>query len=269
MGPTLTASAGVLCHARYPGLVTSTEDTPLAPPTFRLAYVPGVTPGKWTRIWSERVPDVPIDLVTVEVAEAVGVLREGRADAALVRLPIDRAGLHAIPLYTETTVVVVPKDHEIAGVDEASVADLADYLVLHPLDDGIEWEQLPGQPAKERPETTADAIELVAAGVGLLVAPQSLARLHHRRDLTYRTLTDAPQSSVALAWPEERTTDLMEEFIGIVRGRTVNSSRGRGAQTAATSSAASEKKPEKRGEGARKKAASTSARTPNKPRRRR
>ena len=71
----------------------------------------------------------------------------------------------------------------------------------------------------------------LAAGVGLLVVPQSLARLHHRRDLTYRPMSqDAPQSRVALSWPEEQTTDLMEEFIGIVRGRTVNSSRGR-AQT--------------------------------------
>lgn len=251
--------------------MTSTEEAPPAPPSFRLAYVPGVTPGKWTRTWRERVPDVPLDLVTVDVPDAVVVLRDGRADAALVRLPIDRAGLHAIPLYTETTVVVVPKDHEIAAVDEASAADLADYLVLHPLDDSLDWERPPGQPAKERPATTADAVELVAAGVGLLVVPQSLARLHHRRDLTYRPLADAPQSSVALAWPQERTTDLMEEFIGIVRGRTVNSSRGR-TQAAPAAAAEKSKKPEKRGEpggaGARKKPAATSARTPNKRRRR-
>ncbi|NCL78143.1 hypothetical protein AIIKEEIJ_05641 [Rhodococcus sp. YH1] len=28
-------------------------------------------------------------------------------------------------------------------------------------------------------------------------------------------------------WLSERTTDLVEEFVGIVRGRTANSSRGR------------------------------------------
>ena len=198
-----------------------------APGSFRLAYVPGVTPGKWVRTWQERVPDVPLELIAVSAAEADGVLREGAADAGLVRLPIDRSGLHAIPLYTETTVVVVPKDHEVAGVDEVGVADLAEYVVLHPLDDRLEWESLPGQPAIERPATTADAVELVAAGVGLLIVPQSIARLHHRRDLTYRPLSDAPQSGVALSWPEEQTTDLREEFIGIVRGRTANSSRGR------------------------------------------
>jgi DNA-binding transcriptional LysR family regulator len=85
---------------------------------------------------------------------------------------------------------------------------------------------LPGEPAFERPATTAAAIELVAAGAGLLVVPQSLARLHHRKDLTYRPLTDAPESQVALSWPEGETTELMEQFIGIVRGRSVNSTRG-------------------------------------------
>jgi DNA-binding transcriptional LysR family regulator len=173
------------------------------------------------------VPDVPIELLAMGSGEALAGLAEEAVDAALLRLPIDRSGRHAIPLYTETTVVVVPKDHEVAAVEEVTAGDLADYVVLHPLDDCLSWEKPPGTAAKERPATTEDAIELVAAGVGLLAVPQSLARLHHRRDLTYRTLVDAPQSDVALVWLEERTTDLMEEFIGIVRGRTANSSRGR------------------------------------------
>ncbi|WP_406291547.1 LysR family substrate-binding domain-containing protein [Embleya sp. NBC_00896] len=198
-----------------------------APPSFRLAYVPGVTPTKWVRIWNERLPDVPLTLSAMSAAEAADALRGGAADAGLVRLPIDRTDLSAIPLYTETTVVVIPKDHVIAAAEEVSAADLADDIVLHPLDDTLEWEHRPGLPAKERPATTADAVELVAAGVGLLVVPQSLARLHHRKDLTYRPVSDAPESRVALSWPEHETTELVEEFIGIVRGRTVNSSRGR------------------------------------------
>ncbi|MFJ5534978.1 LysR family substrate-binding domain-containing protein [Streptomyces sp. NPDC093261] len=197
------------------------------PPSFRLAYVPGVTPAKWARIWNERLPDVPLALLQVPAAEAQDVLRDRAADAGLVRLPVDRTFFSAIPLYTETTVVVVPKGHLVTAVDEVSLGDLADEVVFHPLDDVLGWEQPPGQPAFERPATTEDAIELVAAGVGLLVVPQSLARLYHRRDLTYRPVVDAPQSGVALSWPEDATTDLVEDFIGIVRGRTVNSTRGR------------------------------------------
>ncbi|MET8570235.1 LysR family substrate-binding domain-containing protein [Streptomyces sp. NPDC004783] len=203
--------------------MTGSEDSP----SFRLAYVPGVTPDKWVRIWNERQPDVPLSLTQVPAAEASGVLLGGDADAALVRLPVDRTVLSAIPLYTETTVVVVPKDHLVTAADEVTLGDLADEIALHPLDDVLGWERPPGKPAFERPATTADAVELVAAGIGVLVVPLSLARLHHRKDLTYRPVTDAPGSAVALSWPEDAHTDLVEEFIGIVRGRTVNSTRGR------------------------------------------
>ncbi|WP_433873661.1 LysR family transcriptional regulator substrate-binding protein [Saccharopolyspora sp. CA-218241] len=200
---------------------------PDAPPAFTLAHVPGVTPDKWVRKWNERVPDVPLVLAQVPAAEAADAVRDRDADAVLLRLPTDRTGLHAIPLYTETTVVVTPKDHLVTAATEVCADDLADDVVLHPLDDVLDWQQPPGRPAIERPATTGAAIELVAAGVGLLVVPQSLARLHHRKDLTYRPVTDAPQSRVALSWLEDETTDLMEQFIGIVRGRTVNSTRGR------------------------------------------
>ncbi|GAA3776028.1 LysR substrate-binding domain-containing protein [Streptomyces coacervatus] len=188
-----------------------------------------MTPAKWVRIWNERLPDIPLNLLAVPAAEASDVLRAGDADVGLVRLPVDRTFFSAIPLYTETTVVVVPKDHVITAADEVTVEDLAEEVVFHPLDDVFDWDRPPGEPAFERPATTEDAVELVAAGVGLLVVPQSLARLHHRKDLTYRPLVDAPESGVALAWPEGATTDLVEDFIGIVRGRTANSSRGRKA----------------------------------------
>jgi DNA-binding transcriptional LysR family regulator len=185
-----------------------------------------VTPAKWVRLWQERVPEVPLVLDQVPAADADAVARDRQADAVLLRLPIDRTGLHAIPLYTETTVVVMPKDHPLAKADEVSPEAMADEVVLHPHDDTLEWARPPGQEALHRPATTTDAVELVAAGVGLLVVPQSLARLHHRRDLTYRPAPFAPESRVALTWPEDETTDLMEQFIGIVRGRTVNSTRG-------------------------------------------
>ncbi|GAA2808178.1 LysR family substrate-binding domain-containing protein [Crossiella cryophila] len=214
------------------------------PASFRLGYVPGVTPAKWIRTWQERLPEVPLHLQSLSPTEAAEAVRAREVDAALLRLPIDRTDLHAIPLYTENTVVVLPKDHPLTEGAEITAAELADLLVLHALDDSLDWTAPPGQPAKERPETTADAIQLVAAGVGLLIVPQSLARLHHRKDLAFRTLADAPVSQVALSWREDAGTELTEQFIGIVRGRTVNSTRGAGTPAPAPAPApAKAKKP--------------------------
>lgn len=75
-------------------------------------------------------------------------------------------------------------------------------------------------------------MELVAAGMGVLIVPQSLARLYHRRDLTYRPITDGPTCPVALAFREGSQSALIEEFTGIVRGRTPGSSRGQSQQPA-------------------------------------
>ena len=207
---------------------------PVVPSTFTLAYAPGVTPTKWVRVWHERLPQVRLELRPLEGDTAADSLLSGLADAAFVRLPVepDDTTLSVIPLYTETSVVVVPKDHVICAADDIAVNDLTGETVLHPLDDTLSWDTLPGTPAVERPADTGAAVELVAAGIGVLVVPQSLARLHHRKDLTYRPVTDAPTSQIGLAWPQRATTELVEELIGIVRGRTANSSRGRESEPA-------------------------------------
>jgi hypothetical protein len=207
---------------------------PASPAAFRLLLVPGVVPASWVRTWRERVTDAPLELVHAPAAAAAAVLAAGEADAALLRLPVDRDVLSAIPLYVETTVVVLPKDHLLTALDEVTPEDLAEETLLVPADDVLGWQDPPGErSALPAPESTEDAVALVASGVGLLVVPQSLARLHHRRDLTYRpfaTGADVPASRAALAWAADRDGDpLVEEMIGIVRGRTVNSSRGRGA----------------------------------------
>ncbi|MFT3660439.1 MAG: LysR substrate-binding domain-containing protein [Gordonia sp. (in: high G+C Gram-positive bacteria)] len=195
--------------------------------TFRLAYVPGVMPAKWVRIFEERRPGTAVELVAVEAGEAADVVRAGRVDAALARpTSAGEPGLAVIRLYDEVSVVVVPKDHVLTAADELAAADLADETFLRPHDDVVDWPDRPGTAADHRPDTTAAAVELVAAGMALLVVPMSLARLHHRRDLTFRPITDAPAAPVGLLWPEP-TSETVEEFIGVVRGRRAGSSRGR------------------------------------------
>lgn len=59
----------------------------------------------------------------------------------------------------------------------------------------------------------------------MLRVPMSIARTHSRRDLVYRPVTDAPSTTVGLAWLKENDSPSIGEFVGIVRGRTENSSR--------------------------------------------
>ena len=194
--------------------------------TFRLGVVPGATPGKWIAAWRERLPAVTLELVPLTVAEQHTALTEGTVDAALVRLPLEDERLHVIPLYTEVPVAVVAAESHLTAAEELEVADLAGEVVIVPRDDVLH-PVVPGAvaPTFDPPETTADAVATVAAGVGVVIVPMSLARLHARRDVAHRPLTDGPPSTMALAWLREGDTPDVQAFVGIVRGRTPNSSR--------------------------------------------
>jgi DNA-binding transcriptional LysR family regulator len=183
-------------------------------------------PGKWIAAWAEQMPRVTLELVPLAVAEQRTALDEGAVDAALVRLPLDRDGLHVITLYEEVAVAVVAADSHLTAADELDLADLAGEVLVSPADGVLDLD-VPGTlaPSFARPETTADAIAVVAAGVGVVVVPMSLARLHARKDVAARPLRDGPISPIALAWRQEADGDDVQALAGIVRGRTARSSR--------------------------------------------
>lgn len=175
------------------------------PAPFVVAFVPGATPGKWERIWRDRMPRSPLELRPLPQEAALASLRDASAHMALLRDVTADDELHAIPLYRERPVVVAPKDHPVAAFDELALADLEGETILE------------GQ--------GADTVELVAANVGLALMPMSVARAHSRRDVVARPVIDAPDSGIALVWPRSLDDPRADTFIGIVRGRTANSSR--------------------------------------------
>lgn len=191
-----------------------------------LGTIPGATPGKWIDTWHERLPEVELELRTLAVTDQRTALLDHSVDAALVRLPIADDGLHVIRLYDEVPVVVAAADSHLMAADELNLADLVGEVIVVARDDvyGLE---VPGgvEASFEPPRDAEEAFAVVAAGMGIVIVPMSLARLHHRKDADYRPLLDGPISTVALAWPRDRTTPAVEAFVGIVRGRTANSSR--------------------------------------------
>lgn len=192
----------------------------------RLGATPGATPGTWIDRWQERMPRTPLDLVALSTADQHAALHSGAVDVAIVRLPIDRDGLNVIALYDEAPVVVCAAESHLTAADELHLADLAGDVVIVP-QDAILNPHVPdaAAPAFAAPKTTEDAIALAATGIGIVIVPMSLARLHHRKDTAWRPLVDGPVAPVAIAWRTDADNVLVDTFVGIVRGRTANSSR--------------------------------------------
>jgi DNA-binding transcriptional LysR family regulator len=199
-------------------------------PAFRVGFVPGVTPDKWARIWAERMPRRPLELVPLGDRDGVALVRAGELAMCFVRLPVDRDGLHLIPLYDERPVVVVAKEHPVAAFDEIDVTDLADEHLLQDPDSVPAWRDVATEvrdgtryPVPEM--SLREAVESVAAEAGVLVVPMSLARLHHRRDVVHVPVTGVPTTKIGLTWLVDNDDERVQTFIGVVRGRSANSSR--------------------------------------------
>lgn len=188
---------------------------------FRVGFVTGATPDKWARAWRERRRET-LQLVPILESEQEDGVRDGDFDMALVRLPVNRDGLHCITLYDEVPVVVASAEHFIAAADEVSLADLADEQLVRPHSSG--WTpdafQMDWPPMSEK-----DAIETVAAGTGVVIMPMSIARLHQRKDIVQRPVTDLDPTQIALVWLLDRDAEDTQTFVGVVRGRSVRSSR--------------------------------------------
>lgn len=202
-----------------------------------LVYAPGVMPGKWLRRFEETHPDAVLDARPLpEGIDPFEELAAGRARVALVRFPegLSPASLrwHVIELYTERAVVCAPKDHD---------AEYFEQETEIPAAEAEGWPRL--DPADYPPEAGGAAmmLEVVSSGSGsVAILPLPVARLHSRKDVIWRYLEGEPATVVGLVWaridpalPDDaqplaiaaNSDPLVEEFIGVVRGRRANSSR--------------------------------------------
>jgi DNA-binding transcriptional LysR family regulator len=192
----------------------------------RVGFVTGTTPDKWARAWRDQRRG-PLRLVPLTEAEQEAAVGNGEVDMALVRLSGDLPSdlpseLHCVRLYDERPVAVAGRDHLVSAADTVTVDDLADEQLVRPHASG--WrpsaDQLSWPEMSER-----EAIETVAAGTGIVIVPMSVARLFHRKDVVQREVTDLPATTIALVWLRDRDDDRTQAFVGVVRGRTANSSR--------------------------------------------
>jgi hypothetical protein len=211
------------------------EDAVPAGPVLAVALVPGVTPTKWTRVWGQRRSDLPLRITVVAERDQEQALLDGRAQLSFVRGDVSSSALSSIHLYDEQPVAVVGREHALAAADELEVAELAGEHLLQDPEDVPEWaavaEELADGSRRPLPRMAGldDAVEQVAAGVGVLIVPQSVARVHSRKDVTAVPVTGVAPSSVRLAWVTDDKGDDVEDFIGVVRGRSANTTRGTAA----------------------------------------
>jgi len=146
-------------------------------------------------------PDaVTVDLLLCGIGEQERMLRDGRADVALLHLPFDTtAGFDTEELRTEGQVVVLPAGHPLTGRTHVRMAEVTEVPGLPmprwPGRDGT-YPDGPGPQARDH----AQLLQLIALGRACWIAPES-CRAQLRDDLAAVPVLDAPTVKTVIAWP--------------------------------------------------------------------
>jgi DNA-binding transcriptional LysR family regulator len=141
-----------------------------------------------------------IDVLLCGVGEQARMLRDGRADVALMQRPFDAvAGFDTEDLLTEQQIAILPAGHPLAARTSLTMADITDLpdlpIARWPGQDGV-YKPGPGPEIRDQ----AQLAQLIALGHTMtLLCASSRSWLWSAHAAV--PVTDAPYVTTVLAWP--------------------------------------------------------------------
>lgn len=199
--------------------------------TLRLSFITSVPLVKVftsaVRAFRNASPDVHLELRSRSSVKIIDDVLLGTVDVGFTRPSISTvlpSTLTVIPVYEDNLMAVLPVDHPLANSDEPipMVALKNDKFVLRPRGSGTGfYEQVFDLCAEAgfSPQIVQEAVEatttlgLVAAGVGITVAPEALRSINVH-DVVWRKLSDVNvKSRIYLIYNKANTNPIRERFV--------------------------------------------------------
>ena len=171
----------------------------------------------------KKYPGVSLDLKNMPTSQQVEALRSGILDAGFVCMPLQEEGLTVSLVHREPFAIVLAKDHPLARETNLSVRHLArEPFVAY----GRNWapsfyESWTGicRRAGFTPAVVQEtgemetALALVAAGLGVAILPEGMARRHHRVFRIKVLQQEKTYSEIGIATLREGRTQLLDHLI--------------------------------------------------------
>lgn len=184
----------------------------------RLGVAIGVEPDKWLRRFSAGTSHGRVDAHYYD--DPVAHLLDESVDVALVRLPDERISdaFHVIHIYEEAAGIAVPK--------ESVYAEVGSTVKPHDIEDEIINFRISPTGEVDTAELRT-ALQVVAANVGVAIAPRPALKVLSGRQITHLAYSDVeyPDTSIAVVFFKHKDNDVIQDFVGITKGRTIRSSR--------------------------------------------
>jgi DNA-binding transcriptional LysR family regulator len=172
------------------------------------AALNSVTP-RLVRDLLEQVPGLAIEVTQMDTPPQLAALRAAELDIGVVRSAGPATGIQLEDLYVEPMNVALSTEHPLAVADVLSAIDLRDEsFILWPQSASpLFYRQVLAycERANFVPRIIMEGrdietqLGMVSAGIGVSPQPASFANLG-RRGVIFKSLVDAPLSTVQLAW---------------------------------------------------------------------
>jgi len=207
-------------------IVRRTRRAALATPTLMVTAKPGLATGLLRRIadsYTKLPGAVRVDVVVSGYREQASMVRDGRADLALLSSPYDDRGLAAEPLTSEPRTAALPSGHDLVRRAALRCRDLKGWPVPQ-WPDAIPGERRywSGQDRESQSDVPAQGpvvsdstqlLEVVGLGQAIALIPLSLAKSNPRADIVYRLVGDASPYTTVIAWPEGARARSVAQFV--------------------------------------------------------
>lgn len=174
-------------------------------------------------------PDIELNLRELTSEEQINELRARRLHVGFARLFGDDQGLQSHLVYEERYVLALPRGHRLARLKKVRLADLRDVrMIRFPREVATsyqDWILNCLRDAEIRPNVALEATSgyantaLVAAGLGVAFAPESLTRWRYP-GVVYRPLVDnLPVIQTHMLWNDIHPTPQVARFLSYMKHR--------------------------------------------------
>ncbi|MQY31294.1 LysR family transcriptional regulator [Nocardia aurantia] len=174
---------------------------------------------------ARELPGIRLETRQLSFTGGITALLDGEVDAAFVPGPVPPlpGRLRCLVVDRDRRVLVLPAGHPLAQRDSVGIAELGGetFIAAAGPAEVVNWWVVDPRPDGSAPRrgpvahSLEEMLELCAAGLGVNLAPESVAVYNNRPDLRYVPVPDIPPADVVLCTPVEPGHPLTTAFVRI------------------------------------------------------
>ncbi len=171
-------------------------------------------------------PDITVEAIEFDFSDPTAGLASDKVDVAIIRPPVELAGIDMVLFEDESWVACLPRRHRFATRESLSITELLDEPIIAAPESAGSWRDywiamdarggrppnVAGISATYEAEFTA-----VSRGTGISFTTSGAAQYYHRPGIVFVPIIDREAVHAALAWPRDRFSGAVPSFVAHVR----------------------------------------------------